>query len=404
GHGVLQLRDEGLLIGGVVAGAQDRERHDALSGGGVARADHGGLGDGGVGDECGFDLGGGDAVAGDVHDVVDSAEDPQGVVGVDAGAVAGEVPALFAVAVPVGFAVAVHVAPDAAQHRRPWLVEYQVAVGVGGFGVEWVGVVVDDLGADAGQGCHGGAGFGVGGAGQGGDHDGAGFGLPPGVDDGGAVFAEGVAVPAPGVGVDGFADGAEQAQGGQVVAVGGLGAPFPEGSEGGGGGGVDGDAVFCDDVEVAVFGGGVGGAFVDDLGGAVGEGAVDDVGVAGDPADVGGAPVDVVAGFVVEDVVVGVGGLGEVAAAGVQDAFGFSGGAGGVEDEQGVFGGEGLGSVFGGGVGDGVVPPQVTALGHGGVDAGAGHHEDVFDGVARFGERLVDGGFQRGGGAAAELA
>src|SRR5690606_41410660 len=90
------------------------------------------------------------------------------------------------------------------------------------------------------------------------------------------------------------------------------------------GGVVDGVAVFFYDVEVAVFGGGVGGAFVDDLGGAVGEGAVDDVGVAGDPADVGGAPVDVVAGFVVEDVVVGVGGLGEVAAAGVQDAFGFS--------------------------------------------------------------------------------
>ena len=57
-----------------------------------------------------------------------------------------------------------------------------------------------------------------------------------------------------------------------------------------------------------MFVGGVGGSFVDDLGGAVGEWSVDDVAVSGDPADVGGAPVDVVSGFVVEDVVVGVGG------------------------------------------------------------------------------------------------
>src|SRR5690606_1615438 len=107
--------------------------------------------------------------------------------------------------------------------------------------------------------------------------------------------------------------------------------------------------------------------------------------------------------FVVEDVVVGVGGLGEVAAAGVQDAFGFSGGAGGVEDEQGVFGGEGLGSVFGGGVGDGVVPPQVTALGPVHLDARAPHHQHVLDGGGAVGEGLVHRRLQRCGGAAPPL-
>src|SRR5690606_34963361 len=97
----------------------------------------------------------------------------------------------------------------------------------------------------------------------------------------------------------------------------------------------------------------VGGAFVHDLGGAVGHGAVDDVGVAGDPADVGGAPVDVGLGLEVEDRVVGVGGLREVAAGGVEDALGPAGGAGGVEDEQRVLGVERPGLVLGGGGGDG---------------------------------------------------
>src|SRR5690606_17137672 len=46
---------------------------------------------GGVGDEGGFDFGGGDVVAGDEHDVVDAAEEPVVAVGVAFGAVAGEV-------------------------------------------------------------------------------------------------------------------------------------------------------------------------------------------------------------------------------------------------------------------------------------------------------------------------
>ncbi len=72
----------------------------------------------------------------------------------------------------------------------------------------------DDGGLDAEEGAGGGAGFGGDGAGDGGDEDGAGFGLPPGVDDGAAVVADLVAVPHPGFGIDGFADGAEEAEGG----------------------------------------------------------------------------------------------------------------------------------------------------------------------------------------------
>ena len=52
-----------------------------------------------------------------------------------------------------------------------------------------------------------------------------------------------VVVPDPGLGVDRLADAAEQAQGGQVVPVGMLGAPLHEGADGGGRGVEDGDAV-----------------------------------------------------------------------------------------------------------------------------------------------------------------
>src|ERR1700756_5033599 len=96
-----------------------------------------------------------------------------------------------------------------------------------------------------------------------------------------------------------------------------------------------------------MLGGRVGGAFVENLRGPVGQRTVDTVGVPGDPADVGGAPKHVAFGLDVEDVVVRVGGLGEIAAAGVHDALGFAGGARGIQQEQRLLGVEGLRGVFG---------------------------------------------------------
>src|SRR5699024_7396144 len=156
---------------------------------------------------------------------------------------------------------------------------------------------------------------------------------------------------------------------------------------------------------------GVGSALVDHAGGAVGERAVHAIGVAGDPADVGGAPVDVLAGLVVEHDVVRVGRLREVAARGVDDALGLAGGAGGVEDEQGVLGVERLRCVVGGLLGDDLVPPDVAVVLPVHVDPGAAHHEDLLDRLGGAGdavegvaERLVDAVLEGGGLAAAELA
>src|SRR5690606_154341 len=142
---------------------------------------------------------------------------------------------------------------------------------------------------------------------------------------------------------DRLADGAQQAQRGQVVPAGQLLAePGHEGPDQGGGRVVDGDAVALDDLEVPGAGGLAGGALVDHLGQAVGQGSVDLVGVGGDPGQVRGAPVDVLA-LGVEVRPVRPGGVGEVAAAGVDQPLGLPGGAGGVDDEQRVLGVEGLG-------------------------------------------------------------
>ncbi|NQE72681.1 hypothetical protein NG2371_07174 [Nocardia gamkensis] len=143
-----EVVDEGG--GGLGVCGEDDEGDDALAGGGVGGADDGGFGDGVVCDEGGFDFGGGDSVAGDVHDVVDAAEDPEVGVGVEFGAVAGEVPALFGEALPVGFVEALWVAPDAAQHGWPGLVEYEVAVGFGFSVSDGFAFFVDDSCGDAG--------------------------------------------------------------------------------------------------------------------------------------------------------------------------------------------------------------------------------------------------------------
>ena len=63
----------------------------------------------------------------------------------------------------------------------------------------------------------------------------------------------------------------------------------------------------------------------------------------------------------------------------MENAFGFSGRTGGVEDEQRVFGIEGFGVVGGGGFGGEVVPPKVTAFFHFDVLSGALEDDDGFD-------------------------
>ncbi len=202
--------------------------------------------------------------------------------------------------------------------------------------------------------------------GAGREDGGARLGLPPGVDHGCGARAHVVPEPAPGLGVDGLADRAQQADGGEVVA--GRDAvrePAHEGPDQGGRGVVLRDAVALDDLEVPAGVRGVRGALVDHLGGAVGQRPVQLVRVGRDPGEVRRAPVDVPVAQrgvrVAEEVFETPGRLREVPAGGVHQALGLAGGAGGVHDEQRRLGVERFRVVDVGGLPDDVVPPHVAA-------------------------------------------
>ncbi len=102
--------------------------------------------------------------------------------------------------------------------------------------------------------------------------------------------------------------------------------------------------------------------------------------MAGDPPDVGGAEVDI-AGVVVEDQLVGHGGIHHVTAGGVEDALGFSGGARGVEDEEGVFGAHPLVGAGGALAAALLVEPEVATGLHADLGGGAASHEHGLDQV-----------------------
>jgi hypothetical protein len=114
--------------------------------------------------------------------------------------------------------------------------------------------------------------------------------------------------------------------------------------------------------------------------------------VAGDPTDVGGAPIDV-AVVIIEDVFVRERGVAEIARTRVQHALGFSGRAGGVEDEQRIFRAHFDGRAFVGHFRRFLVVPDVAALVHQFVRAGALDHDHTLD-VGALGERHVGVAFQ----------
>ena len=217
-------------------------------------ADDGGLGHAGMPDQSRLDFGGRDAVARNVHHVVDAAQHPDVAVGVDACTVTGEVPALLGVPRPVRLLVPLRIAPDAAQHRRPRLIQHQVArhvLGLVGAGHQFLAVFVDDLRRDARQRLHRRTGLGRRDTRQRRDHDRAGLGLPPGVDDRSPVAAEGIPIPAPRLGVDRLTDRAQQSQAGQVMRVGELATPLHEHPDQCGRRVIDCDAVLFDHLESA---------------------------------------------------------------------------------------------------------------------------------------------------------
>ena len=229
------------------------------------------------------------------------------------------------------------------EHGRPWFANDEFATFVG---ATFLTCFVKDGGIDAEEGQRGRSGFGRSAAGKRRNHDGTSLSLPPGIDDGTTSAADLFVIPHPGFRIDGFTDGAKQAERGKIVRVGELIARFNEGTNGGRRGVENSDAVFLDNVPEPSEVGVIRSAFIHDLGHSVGERTVGDVGMPGDPADVGSAPIDVVI-LHIENVFAGGVSAGEVSAGSVENTLGLSGGSGGVENEKRVLAVEAFSFVLG---------------------------------------------------------
>ena len=375
------------FVGGL--GVFDGDEHgDRLALELVRPADRGRLGHGGMGDKGRLDLDRRKPVARDVEHVVDAAHDPVVAVAVAACVVAGEVLALnFR---PIDFLVTLVVSPDATQHAGPWVGDGEHAALVD---ADFLAALIDDLGDHPRQRLGAASRLGGDGAGQGRHHDAPRFGLPPRVDDRAALRTDLLVVPHPRLGIDSFADGAEDPQAAQIMFVDVVVAPLDERADRRGSRIEEGDLVLLDHLPESVLLGVIRRPLVHDARGAGREGAVHDVAVPGDPAAVGGAPVDVVVP-VIEDPLEGLLRPQVVACGGVLDPLWFPGRTGRVEDEQRRLAVErGSGAVVARIVHE-VVPPVVASFGP--LDFGPdalGHHA-MLDGGA-LGERLVDGGLER---------
>src|SRR5256885_6125023 len=163
-------------------------------------------------DERALDLDRRDAMAGDVHDVVDAAEKPEVAVLVDARPVADEIRVLPAA--PVRLLVALGIAEYPTQHGRPRFADHEIATAP-----RWhrVALVVEDGRVDGRERLGRGAWLERGDAGQRRDEDHAGLRLPPRVHHRRAVAADVLAIPDPGLGVDGLADAAAPAPRAEAV-------------------------------------------------------------------------------------------------------------------------------------------------------------------------------------------
>ena len=194
--------------------------------------------------------------------------------------------------------------------------------------------------------------------------------------------------PHPCLGIDRLPDGAEQAQGGEVVLPHVLIPPLHEGTDRRRGRVEDGDAVLGDQLPEAVGLGPVGRPLVHEAGGAVGQGAVNEVAVTGDPADVGGAPVDILLPEV-EDILGGGVCADKVSAGGVENPFGFSGRPAGVEDEERMLAFERVGMTIRRDILEFAVPPDVAARLDMDLEVGAAEDDDALNGVVSL-EGMVD--------------
>ncbi|GIX64423.1 HEAT repeat-containing protein [Babesia caballi] len=301
-HGEAELAHQ--LVARAAEGVLERhEAEDGLALDGVREGDGRGLRDDGHLHQRVLDVGGADAMPGDVERVVHPAVDPEVAVPVAVGGVAGEVAAGHLGEVRRHAALVA--AEERAEEPRPRAAEREQALGVVLCDLP-AGLRVDQDRVDAEEGHR--------------------------VDDGRAAAADDVVVPAPRLRVDGLADAAQDAQRGHVELPRDVVPAAHEPADRRRRGVELRDAVLLDHAPVAAGIGVVWQRGEDEGREAVEQRAVHDVGVPGDPPDVGHAAEDVPL-LRVKDVLCRRKGVEQVARGRVRHALRPSGRPGRVENE-----------------------------------------------------------------------
>lgn len=127
----------------IITHFQGHEAGDCLAFEIMRATDNGGLRDGWVSDEGGFDFRGSEAVAGDVEHIIEATDDPEVALFIAACAVASSVDSW--IIREVGFFETRFVTVDRAGHGWPWFTNYEAAIDV-----RWafVSSIVEDGGID----------------------------------------------------------------------------------------------------------------------------------------------------------------------------------------------------------------------------------------------------------------
>src|SRR5579871_4541325 len=292
----------------------------------MGSTDYGGFRHGLVAHKRRFDFHGAEAMAGYVDYVVHAAKNPDVSVFIAGGGVASEIGA--GEARPVIFFEALGILVKRAQHGGPRLIQNKEALACA---LDRRAFVIDNLGGHTGQRTSRGTGLSGRSTGNRGDHDGSGFGLPPGIHNRAALFANNGVVPLPSSGIDWLTYGTKKAQRGKIVTLGPVISLTDKRTNGGRRGIEGGNAILLNQTPEAIELGPIGSAFIHKRGCASGQRTKDNIRVPGDPADIGGAPINVVIAHI-EDPIHGGEDLGEISAGGVNYSLGLASGAGGIED------------------------------------------------------------------------
>ena len=248
--------------------------------------------------------------------------------------------------------------------------------------------LIDDIRLYAGQRQRARARLGVRDPGKRRDEDHAGFRLPPGVDDRAAAAADHPLIPHPRLGIDRLPDAAQQAQAREVVARRYLVSQLHQCADRSGRGVEDADPVVLADLPEASGVGGRGRALIQHHGRSRGERPVGHIAVAGHPADIRGTPEDVVVAQV-EHPLRGQLRAEEIAAARMLDSLRLSSRSRGIEQVERMLRLDPLGLADRRLPVERLVPPEIAPPLHRYRPAGALQDDDVLDGLAALGQRLV---------------